>query len=169
MLNTKFKWHYINTYISSGEFGPWQVAWLLVLSHLPPTLSAGTEILRLNSWGAARRDGFFFLKWQNNQFNVTCRIQLTSVIPASVITDLFSIPRLFPYALSFNYLSYTGLLYVRSSATSDFSDIPQQLIFLGYTIFGHVKWVPVTTAWRVLGLRMEERPPGMEGSCEYIE
>jgi hypothetical protein len=29
--------------------------------------------------------------------------------------------------------------------------------------------VPVTTAWRVLGLRMEERPPVMEGSCEYIE
>jgi hypothetical protein len=35
--------------------------------------------------------------------------------------------------------------------------------------FFHVKWVPVNTAWRVLGLRMEERPPGMEGSCEYIE
>jgi hypothetical protein len=31
----------------------------------------------------------------------------------------------------------------------------------------HDKWVPVTTAWRVLGLRMEERPPNMEGSCEY--
>jgi hypothetical protein len=31
------------------------------------------------------------------------------------------------------------------------------------------KWVPVTTAWRVLRLRMEERPPDMEGSCEYIE
>jgi hypothetical protein len=29
--------------------------------------------------------------------------------------------------------------------------------------------VPVTTAWRVLGLRMEERPAAMEGSCEYIE
>jgi hypothetical protein len=29
--------------------------------------------------------------------------------------------------------------------------------------------VPVTTAWRVLRLRMEERPPDMEGSCEYIE
>jgi hypothetical protein len=28
---------------------------------------------------------------------------------------------------------------------------------------------PVPTAWRVLGLRMEERPPAMEGSCEYIE
>jgi hypothetical protein len=32
-----------------------------------------------------------------------------------------------------------------------------------------VKWVPVITAWRVLRLRMEERPPVMEGSCEYIE
>jgi len=28
-----------------------------------------------------------------------------------------------------------------------------------------ITWVPVTTAWRVLGLRMEET----EGSCEYIE
>jgi hypothetical protein len=33
----------------------------------------------------------------------------------------------------------------------------------------HVKWVPVTMAWRVLRLRMEEWPPGMEGSCEYIK
>jgi hypothetical protein len=32
-----------------------------------------------------------------------------------------------------------------------------------------VKWVRVTTAWGVLGLRMEERHPVMEGSCEYIE
>jgi hypothetical protein len=30
-------------------------------------------------------------------------------------------------------------------------------------------WVPVTTAWRVFRLRMEERPPVMERSCEYIE
>jgi hypothetical protein len=29
--------------------------------------------------------------------------------------------------------------------------------------------VPVPTAWRVLGLRMEERPPDMEVSCEYIK
>jgi hypothetical protein len=29
--------------------------------------------------------------------------------------------------------------------------------------------VPVPTAWHVLGLRMEERPPAMEISCEYIE
>jgi hypothetical protein len=27
----------------------------------------------------------------------------------------------------------------------------------------------VTTAWRVLRLRMEERLPDMEGSCEYFE
>ena len=31
------------------------------------------------------------------------------------------------------------------------------------------KWVPVTTAWRVLRFRMEERPPKMEYSREYIE
>jgi hypothetical protein len=29
--------------------------------------------------------------------------------------------------------------------------------------------VPLRTAWRVLGLRMEERPPAMEVSCEFIE
>ena len=31
------------------------------------------------------------------------------------------------------------------------------------------KWVPVTTAWRVPRLRMEELSPDMEGSCEYTE
>jgi len=31
------------------------------------------------------------------------------------------------------------------------------------------KWVPVTTTWCVLRLRMEERPPIWRGSCEYIE
>jgi hypothetical protein len=31
------------------------------------------------------------------------------------------------------------------------------------------KWVPVTTAWLVLRLRMEKRPPDMESSCEYFE
>jgi hypothetical protein len=36
-----------------------------------------------------------------------------------------------------------------------------------YVYSMHDKSVPVTTAWRVLGLRMEERPPDMEGSCEY--
>jgi len=31
------------------------------------------------------------------------------------------------------------------------------------------EWVPVITAWRVLGLRVEERPPNTVGSCEDIE
>jgi hypothetical protein len=30
-------------------------------------------------------------------------------------------------------------------------------------------WVPAPTAWCVLGLRMEERPLAIKGSCEYIE
>jgi len=29
--------------------------------------------------------------------------------------------------------------------------------------------LPVTTAWRFLGLRIEERHQDVEGSCEYIE
>ena len=32
-----------------------------------------------------------------------------------------------------------------------------------------VKWISVVTAWRILRLLLEERPPDMEGSCEYIE
>jgi hypothetical protein len=32
----------------------------------------------------------------------------------------------------------------------------------------HVRWF-ITKAWRVLRLRMEVRPPGTEGSCEYTE
>jgi len=30
------------------------------------------------------------------------------------------------------------------------------------------KWVPVTIAWRVLKLPIEERPPDTEDSGEYI-
>jgi hypothetical protein len=36
-------------------------------------------------------------------------------------------------------------------------------------VAGPLGGVPVTTAWQVLGLRMEGRPPAMEGNCEYIE
>jgi hypothetical protein len=32
----------------------------------------------------------------------------------------------------------------------------------------HVRWVLVTTAWRVLGLRMEERPPAMEAAVNML-
>jgi hypothetical protein len=38
-----------------------------------------------------------------------------------------------------------------------------------YTINTMLGGVSVTTAWRVLGLRMEERSPAMEVSCEYSE
>jgi hypothetical protein len=27
----------------------------------------------------------------------------------------------------------------------------------------------VTTAWHIIGLQMEERPPAIKGSCEYTE
>ena len=30
-------------------------------------------------------------------------------------------------------------------------------------------WAPVTTAWHIIGLRMEERPPIWKSSCDYIE
>jgi hypothetical protein len=38
-----------------------------------------------------------------------------------------------------------------------------------YQCSDHVVWVPVTTAWHVLRLQMDENPSDMEGSCEYIE
>jgi hypothetical protein len=40
-----------------------------------------------------------------------------------------------------------------------------------YTIIGEIRYnlVPVTTAWPVVSLQMDERPADMEGSCEYIE
>jgi hypothetical protein len=38
-----------------------------------------------------------------------------------------------------------------------------------YMFTCHVRWNPVTTAWRVIRLRMKERPAAMEGSCEYLE
>jgi hypothetical protein len=51
------------------------------------------------------------------------------------------------------------------------TEIPAQgdANILHYFLLSHDKWVPVTTAWRVLRLWMEERPPVMEGSCEYFE
>jgi hypothetical protein len=52
--------------------------------------------------------------------------------------DCFSFPGRFPKLYHSNYLSYTGFSYIGSLATSDFSDIPQQLIFLGYTVFGKI-------------------------------
>jgi hypothetical protein len=41
----------------------------------------------------------------------------------------------------------------------------QVFMYSGFSMLGG----PVTMAWRVLRLRMEERPPVIEGSCEYVE
>ena len=50
------------------------------------------------------------------------------------------------------------------------SVLNQRLQIIGYILLSvRDEWVPVTTAWRVLRLRMEERPADMEGSCECIE
>jgi hypothetical protein len=42
-------------------------------------------------------------------------------------------------------------------------------VITNYMELSRLGGVPVPTAGRVLGLRMEERPPAMEVSCEYIE
>jgi hypothetical protein len=47
--------------------------------------------------------------------------------------------------------------------------LPREIIFGCSGDSSHVRWVSVPTAWRVLGLRTEERPAAVEGSCEYIE
>jgi hypothetical protein len=69
----------------------------------------------------------------------------------------------------------SGILLLPSTVLSD---VPQGLVLrpLLFNIFTdnicniiRDKWIPVTTAGRVLRLRMEERPPDKEGSCEYIE
>jgi hypothetical protein len=70
-------------------------------------------------------------------------IQSTSVILASVImyfgyNGSFCVPRPYPMLYHCNYLGYTGLLCIGSLVTLDFSDIPQQLIFLSYTVFGKI-------------------------------
>jgi hypothetical protein len=52
------------------------------------------------------------------------------------------------------------------------SHLTEWLISVDFTLIkeiNRVMWVPVTTAWSVLGLRMEGRPPDVEGSCECTE
>jgi hypothetical protein len=53
------------------------------------------------------------------------------------------------------------------ATTSYFLKIHFNIIIPSTT--GSSKWDPVTTAWCILRLRMEERPPDMEVSWEYIE
>jgi hypothetical protein len=69
---------------------------------------------------------------------VTSGLQSTSVVLASVTMDRFFIPWPFPYPLLQQLPRLHQSLNIRSSVTSDFSEIPQQLIFLGYTSFGKI-------------------------------
>jgi hypothetical protein len=57
----------------------------------------------------------------------------------------------------------TGAILVKY-ATSDFG-----IIIIIIIIVAMLGGIPVPTAWLVLGLGMEERPPDMKVSCEYIE
>jgi hypothetical protein len=57
------------------------------------------------------------------------------------------------------------IIKISKSSTPSLSHYILHIVLLG----NHDKWVPVTTAWCVLRLRMEERPPVMEGSCKYFE
>jgi hypothetical protein len=50
-----------------------------------------------------------------------------------------------------------------------FDNYKELKIWLSLPSLSRVKWVPLTMSWRVLRLRMEEWPPVMEGSCEYID
>jgi hypothetical protein len=43
------------------------------------------------------------------------------------------------------------------------------LLFCVYYVVSMLGGFPVTMAWLILGLGMEERPPTIEGSCEYTE
>jgi hypothetical protein len=51
----------------------------------------------------------------------------------------------------------------------NFEHYSEQFPATTYKMFTMLGGVPVPTAWRVLGLRMEEWPPAMEVSCEYTE
>ena len=48
-------------------------------------------------------------------------------------------------------------------------DIFTPNLFSAQRLWTVIKWVPITTAWRVLRLRMEKLPHDFEGICEYIE
>jgi hypothetical protein len=77
------------------------------------------------------------------QKNTLCKVSQTQPISTwysrpRLQQIVFSFPSRFPMLYHSNYLSYTGLSYIGSSAASDFSDIPQQLIFLSYTVFGKI-------------------------------
>jgi hypothetical protein len=79
-----------------------------------------------------------------------------------------------PAALTEIVLAYSTYIFLFTVNVTN--DIPQSIYYFvveyNNGIHSDVLYlggVPVPTAWRVLGLRIEEGPPVMEVSCEYIE
>jgi hypothetical protein len=64
---------------------------------------------------------------------------------------------------------YVGLCCARGEMSRIRGGGGYRIIWIFWITLAMLGGVPVPTAWRVLGLRMEERPPAMEVSCEYIE
>jgi hypothetical protein len=62
-----------------------------------------------------------------------------------------------------------GLLYKCDFSRSELMTNVTNIFRLAVSGNAMLGGVPVPTAWRVLGLRVEERPPAMEVSYEYIE
>jgi hypothetical protein len=76
--------------------------------------------------------------------------------------------------------NFSGTLMTQAAGSSTIKEVSLKLIwsrcavphirFLLTCMGDHRgKWVPVSTAWRILGIWMEERLPVWKGSCEYIE
>ena len=59
---------------------------------------------------------------------------------------------------------------INRNKTSTFSfTVPHTLLFMSL-VFSVLKFqIFPTTVWRAQRLRMEERPPDMEGGCKYID
>jgi hypothetical protein len=64
-----------------------------------------------------------------------------------------------------SYCTYNGFVVLRALCIK-----LQFIIYLANPVIVNLNvCVGVVSAWHVFGLRMEERPPAMEVSCEYIE
>jgi hypothetical protein len=57
----------------------------------------------------------------------------------------------------------------KATRRGNIQQVPTCQTSLCFNTSGHVRWVPVTMAWRVLRLPIEGNPAGTEGSYEYIE
>jgi hypothetical protein len=93
------------------------------------------------------------------------------LLPALCSGDAFGGNRFGPrmeYRIGWQRISKV-LLSLPSHISDDDIEVDAERHFEMSNGWAHDKSVTVTTAWRVLRLRMEERLPIWGGSCEYIE